>query len=285
MNRRYRSLRRHAAPEFDSGAAVSLGRPDDLGTGPATMQRIRATLRKALNDAIRKSNNRLLDFNPAAHVELPSGTRPKARVWTDKAVQKWRETGERPSAVMVWTPQQAGEFLDYAEDHDIVLYPLFVLILHRGLRRGEAVGLPDSAVDLENALVTLSQQLATLGYTPMVKSVKTQSGNRVVSMDSFTLAALRTYHARRARWKLVSGSAWPDTGFFFVQPGGQAWHPETVTWRFERLVRDAGLPRFGCTTCGTAPRRSSRPPAPTSRTSRNCSATPRSPSPATRTPP
>ena len=91
-------------------------------TGPATMQRIRATLRKALNDAIRKSNNRLIDFNPAAHVELPSGTRPKARVWTDKAVQHWRATGERPSAVMVWTPQQAGEFLDYAEDHDIVLY-------------------------------------------------------------------------------------------------------------------------------------------------------------------
>jgi integrase len=211
-------------------------------TGPATMQRIRATLRKALNDAIRKSNNRLIDFNPAAHVELPSGTRPKARVWTDKAVQHWRATGERPSAVMVWTPQQAGEFLDYAEDHDIVLYPLYVLILHRGLRRGEAVGLPDTAVDLDNALVTISQQMATLGYTPMVKNVKTESGNRVVSLDSFTLAALHAYHACRARWQLVSGATWPDTGFFFVQPGGQPWHPETVTWRFERLVRDAGLP-------------------------------------------
>jgi integrase len=211
-------------------------------TGPATMHRIRATLRKALNDAIRKSNGRVLDFNPAAHVELPSGARPKARVWTDKAVQRWHETGERPSPVMVWTPDQAGAFLDYAEDHDIVLYPLFVLILHRGLRRGEAVGLPDTAVDLDNALVTISQQMATLGYTPMVKNVKTESGNRVVSLDSFTLAALRAYHARRARWKLVSGSTWPGTGFFFVQPGGHAWHPETVTWRFERLVRDAGLP-------------------------------------------
>jgi hypothetical protein len=46
-------------------------------TGPATMHRIRATLRKALNDAIRK---RVIEFNPAAHVELPSGARPKARV-------------------------------------------------------------------------------------------------------------------------------------------------------------------------------------------------------------
>jgi integrase len=208
-------------------------------TGPATMHRIRATLRKALNDAIRK---RLLEFNPAAHVELPSGARPKARVWTANAVQKWRETGQRPSPVMVWTPQQAGQFLDYAEDHDIVLYPLFVLILHRGLRRGEAVGLPDHAVDLDNALVAISRQLTTVGYDPVVKDVKSDAGDRVVSPDSFTLAALRAYHARRSRWTLVCGGAWPDIGFFFVQPDGQPWHPETVTWRFERLVRDAGLP-------------------------------------------
>jgi integrase len=164
-------------------------------------------------------------------------------VWTAKAVQKWRETGERPSPVMVWTPQQAGEFLDYAEDHDIVLYPLFVLILHRGLRRGEAVGLPDTAVDLDNdALATISQQMSTVGYTPVVKGVKTDSGDRVISLDSLTVAAWRTHLARRARWKLVSGPFWPNTGLFFVQPNGQPWHPDTVTKRFDRLVRDSGLP-------------------------------------------
>jgi len=146
-------------------------------TGPATMHRIRATLRKALNDAIR---TRLIEFNPAAHVELPPGTRPKARVWTANAVHRWRETGQCPSPVMVWTPQQAGQFLDYAEDHDIVLYPLFVLILHRGLRRGEAVGLPDHAVDLDNALVAITRQLTTVGYQPIVKDVKTSAGDRVV---------------------------------------------------------------------------------------------------------
>ncbi len=91
-------------------------------------------------------------------------------------------------------------------------------------------------------MVTITQQLATVGYTPVVKSVKSESGNRVVSLDTFTLTALRAYHARRASWQLVSGTAWPHTGFFFVQPNGQPWHPETVTGRFEQLVRDAGLP-------------------------------------------
>jgi hypothetical protein len=40
----------------------------------ASMHRIRATLRKALNDAIR--TRRLIEFNPAAHLDLPSGGRP-----------------------------------------------------------------------------------------------------------------------------------------------------------------------------------------------------------------
>src|SRR6185436_15414171 len=69
---------------------------------PASLQRLRATLRKALNDAIRK--DRLIDFNPATAVELPSAARPRARVWTDKAVAHWEATGARPSPVMVWTP-------------------------------------------------------------------------------------------------------------------------------------------------------------------------------------
>jgi integrase len=206
----------------------------------ATMHRIRATLRKAFNDAIR--SHRLIEFNPAAHVELPSGKRPKAKVWTAAAVAAWKATGARPSPVMVWTPAQAGAFLDYAEDHDIVLYAMFVLILHRGLRRGEAVGLRDTDIDLDTAVATISQQITTLGYTPVTKIVKSDAGDRPVALDAASLIALRGYHARRNRWQLVSGPSWPHSGLFFVQPDGQPWHPDTVSNRFEQLVAAAGLP-------------------------------------------
>jgi hypothetical protein len=54
----------------------------------ATMHSIRATLRHALNMAIRQ--DRLLDFNPAAVLELPAKTRPKALVWTDDRVHGWQ---------------------------------------------------------------------------------------------------------------------------------------------------------------------------------------------------
>ncbi|TDC85920.1 hypothetical protein E1193_01030 [Micromonospora sp. KC606] len=65
--------------------------------GPATKQRIRATLRSALSKAIKAE--RLISVNPAAFVELESGKRPKARMWTDANVAAWRENRFRRATV------------------------------------------------------------------------------------------------------------------------------------------------------------------------------------------
>jgi site-specific recombinase XerD len=65
------------------------GRPLTAGTS----QRIHATLRAALNAAVRRG---LLDRNPARYVELPRGRRPHAVVWTPPRIAQWRATGERP---------------------------------------------------------------------------------------------------------------------------------------------------------------------------------------------
>jgi site-specific recombinase XerD len=80
-----------------------------LGTpvSAATLARIRATLRAALNAAIRRG---LITENPAAKAELPRARRPRAVVWTPYRVEQWRRTGERP-AVAVWTAAQTAQFL------------------------------------------------------------------------------------------------------------------------------------------------------------------------------
>jgi integrase len=90
--------------------------------------------------------------------------------------------------------------------------------------------------------VAISQQITTVGYTVVTKPVKSDAGERTVSLDRATLSALRDYHARRARWRLAAGADWPGTGLFFVKPDGQPWHPDLVTERFEKLVAAAGLP-------------------------------------------
>lgn len=115
------------------------------------MRRVRSTLRAALNAAIAQQ---LITFNPAAHVELEAGKRPKALVWTEERILHWKRTGEKPSPVMVRTPEHTGLFLDHvAEDR---LYVLFHLIALRGLRRGEACGqkwtdIPEAQGEAEEA--------------------------------------------------------------------------------------------------------------------------------------
>ncbi|MEU8401766.1 hypothetical protein AB0C28_41810 [Nonomuraea sp. NPDC048892] len=52
------------------------------------MHRIRATLRHALNMAMRQ--DRLIDFNPAAVLEMAAYTRPKPLVWTEDRVRAWQ---------------------------------------------------------------------------------------------------------------------------------------------------------------------------------------------------
>nr|WP_213456581.1 hypothetical protein [Micromonospora sp. NBRC 107566] len=64
----------------------------------ATKQRIRATLRAALNRAIKQEQ--LITVNHAAFVELESGKRPKAMVWTEEHVAAWRENRARRNAAV-----------------------------------------------------------------------------------------------------------------------------------------------------------------------------------------
>jgi integrase len=209
-------------------------------TGPATQGRIRATLRKALEDAIRVY--KLIDSNAAKAIDMPSGQRPRPRVWTTKAVDVWRDTGTIPSPVMVWRPATASEFLDYAEAHDIMFYALFSLVAVWGLRRGEACGLRDIDVDLTNNIITVTRQRVAVRYQTIEREVKTRAGERILPIDNHTSAILTDYLAMRDTWQQVAGDDWPATGLFFVKPDGTPWHPELVSERFVKLIAAAGLP-------------------------------------------
>jgi integrase len=207
--------------------------------GASTMHRIRATLRVALNHAIRQ---RLIDFNPAAHVELPPAKRPRAQVWTDERVTQWRRTATIPSPVMVWTPEHTGAFLDHTHDIEDRLYALYHLIAYRGLRRGEACGLHWTDVDLEAATLTVRWQIVQLGWATQLDTPKSDGSEATVALDQDTVTALREHRARQRRERLVAGPAWTETGLVFVTPTGQALHPADVTDHFHDLAHQIELP-------------------------------------------
>ncbi|EWM15304.1 tyrosine-type recombinase/integrase [Kutzneria sp. 744] len=206
-------------------------------TGPATMHRIRATLRKALNDAIREG---LITTNPAVLLELPSGTPPKPVIWTPERVKRWRHTGQVPSSVMVWTPELTGAFLDHAVGDE--LYALYHLVATRGLRRGEACGLPWTNVDLDNAAITVDTQIVQVGWDTEFSDPKSAASNRIIPLDTGTVAVLRAHRARQHQDRLAAGRDWQDTGLVFTHADGSPWHPAVVTDRFQALTANAGLP-------------------------------------------
>ena len=223
-------------PVLDRLLAARASRTTPRPLSAATIRRVHATLMSALNGAVKRKR---LAFNPAAHVELPSGRRPRASVWTDDRVTAWLRTGVRPP-VAVWTAQQAGRFLDLAQAHR--LYPLFHLVAYRGLRRGEAVGLRWEDVDLDAALIRIAQQVVQLGWATEVGDPKSESGARTVNLDAGTVTVLRAWRARQGEEQHVWGPAWQDTGLVFTREDGSQLHPDMATTAFERLYRAAGLP-------------------------------------------
>jgi integrase len=251
---------RRTDPDPQVRQSVKFRRPVSL----ATMHRIRATLRHALNMAMRQ--DRLIDFNPAAVVELPAATRPKGLVWTEERVARWRAdhaanraaederragrsvdviqvylSTARPSPVMVWTPEQTSAFLAYARRHR--LYALYRLIALRGLRRGEAVGLRWQEVSFTSGTIAVNWQITQLGWTPVQGKPKTDASDRVIAaLDAETLAILKEHRRRQAKERLKAGEDWTDSGFVFTDEYGRPLHPQHVTDQFYWMCYEADLP-------------------------------------------
>lgn len=207
--------------------------------GAASMHRIRATLRAALNAAIRDG---LTTDNPAKHVELPAAKRPKALVWTSERVHQYDRTGIVPSPVMVWTPEHTGAFLDHAEAADDRLYPLYHLVAMTGLRRGEACGLHWADVDLDRKTITVRWQITQLGWATELEHPKTDASEDHVSLDADTVEVLRQHRIRQWRERTTAGDKWAETGLVFTTPTGGQLHPADVTDHFKFLGWQAGLP-------------------------------------------
>ncbi len=186
--------------------------------GPATQRRIVATLRSALNDAV---GDRLLSWNPASHAKIAKATRPK---------------------VHPWSAAEVGAFLDsVAGERDAALWHLAAF---SGLRRGELCGLRWSDVELEAARLMVREAAAQVGHEVAYGPPKTASGDhRVVSLDTVTVAVLRSHKAATAAERLLWGPAYTDSGRVFAREDGAALHPESVTRRFGQLVTAAGLRR------------------------------------------
>jgi integrase len=116
---------------------------------------------------------------------------------------------------MVWTPEQAGQFLDFIQGDP--LEDMLEVIAATGMRRGEACGLPWTEVTLgDKPVIEVAATRLYIGGEVIDDTVKSDAGNRILALDQGTGARLH----RLRRWlpdaRMKAGSAWVETGLVFV---------------------------------------------------------------------
>ncbi len=199
-----------AAPRADGGAGLS----------DQTVKYAAMILKHALADAVREQR---LVRNPADGATAP---RPRQR----------RE-------MRTWTADQARAFLSHVRDDD--MYAAYVVSLTCGTRRGETLGLRWADVDFDHARISIQQTVIAIGYALTFSTPKTARGRRTISLDVATLDALREHRKRQIERRLAFGADYrADLDLVFARADGEPIHPERLTRTFDRLVRDAGLPRL-----------------------------------------
>ncbi|GAB2504642.1 integrase [Nocardiopsis aegyptia] len=184
----------------------------------STKHRIRATLRSALSDAVRRPHLPV-SMNVASHVRLPSYPRVKPMVWTPERGRQWKADGTVPGEVIVWTPEQTRAFLARARKYRW-LYAMFHLIAAKGLRRGETIGLPWSNTRLTDGQVDIRVQVVQLAWETVTTTPKSAAGQRTITLDQDTVKVLRAWKRFQNEERLKAGTSWTDTGLEFTRQDG-----------------------------------------------------------------
>ncbi len=216
----------------------------------STVDRIRATLRSALNAAVREG---LIPSNPLSQVRLAKPVRPHPVIWTDERVAAWRRDGIRPP-VAVWTLRQLITFLIGVENDRLAA--LWWLIALRGLRRGEAAALDRDDLDSEARELTISRQLVALPGELYCGPPKSRASIRTIALDeagtrrlvdqavrqAIELLRHQFTEQRRSDARARTGPGWRRGRPMFTYADGRPIQPEYLTHRFRQICRQLGLP-------------------------------------------
>ena len=217
----------------------------------ATVDRIRATLRSALNTAVREG---IMAANPMRSVRVARPVRPHPVVWTDERVAQWRRTGVRPP-VAVWTLAQTARFLDGVKGDRLA--GVWWLIALRGLRQGEVTGLCRTDLDKAAGEVRVNRQVVALPGVLYFGPPKSRAGNRTVALDGECVDRLQHQLARQATDVLEHryvaqarsdsrsriGAGADDGGeALFTYADGRPVRPEYLSHQFRKLIKALDLP-------------------------------------------
>lgn len=191
------------------------------GKSAGTIAHVRATLRRALGQAVRQG---ILPRNVAsgALVAVPRATPPQPRVPT---------------------PEEARAILAAFEGHR--LEAAVAVAIGCGLRLGEQRALRWADVDLDAARLTVRHAWQETPDGPRLAEPKTRASRAPVAIPASVVATLRRHKAAQALDFLAAGRYLdPATTFVFTSRAGTALDGPNILHGFQAQLAAAGLPRM-----------------------------------------
>ena len=187
----------------------------EQGRGLVTRRRTVAVLSSALSSAVKR---RLVTWNVCQQLELAP---------------------ERPERRPVWDAAELTRFIGHVStDRLAALWRLYAIV---GLRRGEALALRWSEVDIEAGSLRIERTLSEIGGHLVWGAPKTSNGRRTIALDAETVSLLCSHRACQSAERLALGEAYRDNGLVFCRQDGEPIWPGTVSSGFHDVSKTAGL--------------------------------------------
>jgi integrase len=125
------------------------------------------------------------------------------------------------------------------------LEALYLVAVGCGLRQGEILGLRWGDVDLEGRTLSVRNALARVDGELRLVEPKSATSRRIIPMPAFVAEALAAHRVRKATEALPRRPLPPDpfADLVFTTTLGTPLDGISVTRRFQRVLKAAGLPR------------------------------------------
>lgn len=134
--------------------------------------------------------------------------------------------------------EQLSRFLKILEGDR--LEALFWIIFGCGLRKGEAVGLQWSDVDLETGSATIRRRIARLNDGVDIDTPKSRAGQRTVQIPQKALRKLLAWREQQAVEKKLADDRWVEGNWVFTSKWGKWVEPRFINKHLSDVLKKAG---------------------------------------------
>lgn len=186
----------------------------------SAVRHIHVVLHSCLNQAVK---DHLISFNPCENCRIPKLQRKE---------------------MVVLPTEKVGAYLEVSKQMGV--YPIFLLELTSGLRRGELLALQWSDLDVNTGILNVNKQVQRINGELVVSEPKTENAIRSIALPQQTVDILIEEHNQH-----------PDSPLMFCSPRTNTyWAPDTIGRLHKKMLMAAGVdapvrfhdPRSGCGT-------------------------------------